>query len=338
MKPSAPAVPMSTWKDLYAATKAFSALQLWDVMDELDLVGVRDPISGETGYGVVMGSGGTLFGFCVYRGAEGFDIYRRLIEGEANFEEEDLFAGQDCIKLELGPRSDLQSEDLKVIRGLGLSFKGKYAWPEFRSMLPGYAPWFLTESEARFLTLGLMAACHHAGRVDDPEIAVREGGCVMYAPASDGSKEFLAKWEPWPPRMQRPVAEPILNPARINAIRAGKPRPDTPWEADVFHLPSVILDRDRPYFIRLAALCQQSSGFALGVEPAAPESSGFQLLADAICSAIETHGFFPETLFVKSAEYYAALTPLAKALGLTLRRRKNLAAIRMFRRAMLSGI
>ena len=338
MKPSAPAVQMHTWKDLYAATKAFSALQLWEVMDELDLVGVRDPLSGETGYGVVMGSGGTLFGFCVYRGAEGFGIYRRLIEGEADVEEEDLFAAQNCIKLELGPQSDLQSEDLKVIRELGLSFKGKHAWPEFRSMLPGYAPWFLTESEARFLTLSLTAACHHAATVDDPETSVRVGGCVVYAPAADGSKGFLAKWEPRPPRMQQPVEQPILNLARINSIRTGKTRPDTSWEADVFHLPSVILDRERPYFIRVAALCQQSSGFALGVEPAAPESSGLQILADAICSAIEKHGFLPKTIFVKRAEYYAALTPLAKALGLTLRRRKNLTAVAMLKRAMLSGI
>jgi len=338
MKPIAPPVPISTWKDLYAATKTFSALQLWRILDDRHVVGVRDPLSGETGYGIVMGSVGTVFGFCVYRGAEGFDIYRRLIEQEVDFEEDDVFAAQDCIKLELGPRSDMKPEDMKVIRKLGLSFKGKNAWPEFRSMLPGYPPWFLTELEARLLTLGLTAACRHGGRIHDPETSVRHGECLMYTHAARGSKELIAVREPWPSRPIRPIAHPILNLTRINAIRAMMTRPDTPWEADVFHLPSLVLDRERPYFVRMAVVCQQSSGFVFEVAPAAPESTGPQILADAICSAIEKHGFLPETIFVKRPMYIAALTPLATALGLTLLRERNLAAIGTLKRGMLSGL
>lgn len=338
MKPSAPPVRISTWKNLFAASKAFSALQLWKILDDRDVVGVRDPFSGETGYGLVMGSAGTLFGFCVYRGAEGFAIYRRLIEQEVDYEDDDLFAAQNCIKLELGPRSDMKPEDLKVIRELGLSFKGKTAWPEFRSLLPGYAPWFLTESEARLLTLGLTAVCRHGGRIHDPETSVRHGECLVYTHAAQGSNELIAEREPWPPRPIRPIEHPILNLARINAIRALKTRPDTPWEADVFHLPSVVLDRERPYFVRMAVVCQQSSGFVFEAAPAPPESSGPQILADAICSAIEKHGFLPETIFVKRAMHIATLTPLATALGLTLRGEKNLAAIETLKREMPSGL
>jgi hypothetical protein len=336
MKPSAPPVRISTWKDLFAATKAFSALQLWKILDDRHVVGVRDPLSGETGYGIVMGSFGTVFGLCLYRGAEGFEIYRRLMEQEVDFEDDDLFAAQNCIKLELGPRSDMKPEDMKVIRELGLSFKGKNAWPEFRSMLPGYPPWFLTESEAKLLTLGLTAACWHGERVRDPETSVRHGECLMYTHAAGGSNELIAQREPWPPRPVRPIAHPILNLARINAMRALKTRPDTPWEADVFHLPSAVLDRERPYFVRMAVVCQQSSGFVFEVAPAVPESSEPQILADAICSSIEKHGFFPETIFVRRPIYIAALTPLATALGLTLRRDKSLAAIETLKRAMLS--
>ncbi len=166
MKSTVPTVPPPIWSDLYAVTERFRALRPWEVLDDLDLVAVRDPATGGTGYGIVMGSDGSLFGCCFYRGAEGFNIYRGLLESSSTHNADDEFALQNCLLLEFGARSDLQSGDLAVVRQLGLSFKGKNAWPGFRSLLPGYAPWFLNEAEATLLTLGLHAICAHCERRD----------------------------------------------------------------------------------------------------------------------------------------------------------------------------
>ena len=57
-----------------------------------------------------------------------------------------------------GARRDLDKNDLKVVKDLGRKFRGSNAWPQFRSMQPGYLPWFLTEDEAKFLTLCLAQA------------------------------------------------------------------------------------------------------------------------------------------------------------------------------------
>ena len=340
VKTTTPAVPIDVWKNLYSAAAKFSSLRPWEKLHGLDLIAVRDSSTGEAGYGAVMGSGGTLFGFCSYRGAEGFDFYRRLINGEIDPEAEELFAMQNCLKLEFGPRSALWAEDHAVIRQLGLSFKGKHAWPEFRSFLPGYAPWFFTEVEARLFTLALDAACHHLEKVKkgETEESLRDNECLVYSVVGGSSAQYNARWEPWPILAPAPIAVPILNLARINAILAKKPKVDSPWEADVFYLPSTIHDRERPYFMRLVVVCQQSSGFVFMAEPSLPEPSVPQLLADAICSSIERHGFLPETIFMKRREEAAALAPLARALGVTTRVKKKLDAVQMLKEDMMERL
>lgn len=332
-----PKVSTHVWKELYSAAQRFSNLHPWEVLGDSEVISVRDPLSGNTGYGIVMGSGGSVFGLCLYRGAEGYDIYRRTIEGEIDREGDDLFAMQNCLKLELGPRSDMMPEDFAVMMELNLSFKGKHAWPEFRSMLSGYAPWFLTETEARFLTLGINAACRHYERVVGREVdeSLRESECLMYTPIEGSPLEFRSEWEPLPAYERKPPVPPILNLATISAIKAKKLKPDTEWEADVFFLPMPVLDRERPYFVRTALVCQKESGFVFDMTTAPPEIAQHQLLAEVVCSAVEKSGLKPVTISVKNEDYADALTPLGNVLGIAVRKRDRLTAVKSMKEEMM---
>lgn len=49
----------------------------------------------------------------------------------------------------------MQKADLQVVNRLNLKFRGRNAWPLFRSYRPGYHPWYLTSNEAKFLALAL---------------------------------------------------------------------------------------------------------------------------------------------------------------------------------------
>lgn len=338
MKQIIPSVPLAVWRNLYLEARIFQSLRPWMLMDDEDLIGVRDPLLGEMGFGVVMGSAGTLFGLCLYLGAEGFESYRSMMANPPQDGWVDSFALQKCLKVEFAVRSDLTEEDLAVIRELGMSFSGKYAWPQFRSLLPGYAPWYLTEAEARFLTLGLMTACHHRERLNSGEVgdSLRDGEVLVYTLVA--GTEYNPAWESWPVEVRKAVTPPVLDLARLTALRAKKTEPDTPWEADIFYFPSLIMDRERPYFMRVAAVCQESTGFAFVTEVGSPETSPPQMLADAICSSIERHGFIPATVFVKQKEVAAALMPVAKALGITVRAREHLGAVEMLRQDMIKNL
>jgi|GEM_PF-1899120 len=310
------------------------------MLDDLNIIGVRDPSTGETGYGVVMGSGGTLFGLCLYRGVEGFETYRKLVDEEPDFQADEFYATQNCLKLELDSRRNLHPEDLDVIRQLGLSFKGRHAWPQFRSLSPGFAPWFLTEAEATFLKLALEAICHHFEKVVRREIdeSSRENQCLVYSPATDAHSSFTSRWEPWPQPLPPRFRLPVLDLARINGMLANKPKPDSPWEAGVFFLPSTIHDRDRPYFTRIACVCQQVSGFAFAFDLMPPETSIAQALADTICASVERHGFLPETLFVMEKETATSLMSLGKALGIKILHREHLQTIESLKAGLLGQL
>lgn len=336
MKPVPPVVQLSSWKQLYSAAQRVQDLKPWETLDDLDLVVVRDPATGETGHGVFMGSGGTLFGFCVYRGTSGFRVYQGLADGKIDGMSDDYFAILDCLNLEFNSRSELLPEDHRIIRSLGLSFKGKHSWPQFRSFTPGYAPWFISESEARFLTLCLNAGCFHCESADQEGVAesVREGEYLVYSPI-DQVSGFQARWEAWPEESQNIVPNPVLNLTLIETLRSLSPVADQAWEVDAFLLPAQILDKERPYFLRMAVVCQESSGLIIGTEPALPEQSTSQMLVDIICSSAKENKTLPGTVFVKGPEEVAALAPLAKTLGFSVRRRKNLRGIRMFKKAAL---
>ncbi|MFH0990567.1 MAG: hypothetical protein V1799_11190 [bacterium] len=332
MKLFVPVVSLSVWNELYDAAERFKARTPWEVLDDLDLIGVSDPATGETGYGVVLGSDGTFFGFCLYRGERGLHIYRQIIDDERG---EDAFAYQDGLMAEFGGRADLETEDLRILKQLNRSYKGRAGWPILRSLLPGYLPWFLNESEARFLTLGLQTACHHLGRVERGEAdeSLREDNCLVYSPANDARTEFNANWALLPENTHNRISA-ILDLAQINSLKSKHLRNDTAWEADILYFPVPVMDRERPYLVRVPAICNQISGITYNATPATPDQSDQQVLADAICSVIERSTFKPDTLFVRDKYFAVALAPLAKAFDFTIRIRKKMESIQDLRAGM----
>ena len=334
MKPNVPNVPLAVWRNLYHAAVTFHLARPWEWLDDIDLVGVRHPQSGQTGFGVCMGSAGTLFGLCLYRGAEGLNFYRSLLEEAV--EDDDVFALQNCLKLELGERKGLMEEDRAIVRRLGLTFRGKHTCPEFRSLLPGYAPWFLTEEEAEFLTLGLDAVCHHLELMLQSEVkeSVQGSSCLVYTPRKGAPGEFDASWEDWPGIKPERTARAILNVSRIDAIKARNPEHDGMWEVDVFYHFSMVLDRERPYWVRAGVVCDHMTGFVIELAVGHPEESLSQVLVDTICSAMEKAPVRPKQVYVKDDAKAAILAPLARILGFHVGIRKNLSAVQELRETM----
>lgn len=153
-----PSAPLETWRSLYENSLRFLELRPWESLQDSDIFGVLHPGTGRTGYCCVLGALGQVLALCVYLGSEGIEIYRRMEEEEFTLDYDELAAAQFCLTGEFEDRSALKKQDLAVIKALGLKFRGRRAYPVFRSYLPGYGPWFLTEEEAIFLTLAFGTA------------------------------------------------------------------------------------------------------------------------------------------------------------------------------------
>ena len=147
------------WDELYKQAIKFKKLTSWKWMYDSDLFGVQDPESGEVGYCCILGAAGQVFGLAVYLGDEGLKGYFKGLEWADNpTDGEDILHFKKCFLLSFENRSGLETPDFEVIKGLGLQFQGRNAWPLFRYYEPGYHPWYLTADQVRYLTLCLEQA------------------------------------------------------------------------------------------------------------------------------------------------------------------------------------
>lgn len=331
-----PSVSRDVWKNLYQAAIAFHSLQPWELLDDDQVFGVKDPISGQIGYCCILGSLGEVFALCMYRGSEGLAFYHKMQAGEINPARGDFFAKQNVLMAEFCNRKELEREDLAVLKELG--FKPSQssqapAYPCFRDYIPGFAPWFVSENEAKWLTFALHCAIDLTEAfAEDASLleAERPGHTLVYLSRDTGGDElsWTRKW-----LVPEPLKEPTLSAMPIDELRLRKIqkqplKQDTPWELDFFYLSgSIIQDRDRPYYLRCVMVAHKQSGFLFNVEMLSPEQKPYSVLRDIFLGAIEKHGFFPDELHVRDELTWEILKPLTEKFRIKLRLKQNLPAI-----------
>lgn len=323
------------WKALFEAAVAFQQLKCWEWMSDDELFGVQHPETGEVGYCCVMGELGEVLALNVYPGSEGLASYRNIRE-MANQGELDhvrgrfaLLSSQWCLMASFEDRANLHERDLRVIRTLGLKFRGKNAWPMFRSYRPGYVPWFLSAAEVRLLTVALQQAVHVAGQTRiNPELlgSVHEADWNVLI-----RKREAGVWkdvrEPAPTH-EPPVVVPHINELKLTQLKkADYPSVGT-WETDCIVLPSSIGEGPRPYYPTMFPVLT-SEGMALGMEmfkPGEVEAG----VPQAFMTLLENVKTFPQSLHVGSDQALALLKPIAKKLQIPIRRVESMPALEHF--------
>jgi tetratricopeptide (TPR) repeat protein len=320
-----PKVNIDVWRELYAASTAFRDAAPWLRLMDSQIFAVKNPSTGELGYGCVMGAVGRLRALALYRGERGLRSYLNVLHGEDSDNAGDFAGAQDCLMAEWTDREYVDTEDRRVYKALGLKFKGLAGWPVFRSYVPRYAPWYLTEEEAAFLTLGLRAAFEvNRQLLAGLKIPEAPGRLFTLTPVSSG---FSTEWgELIAPAA--PVPTPIIpDPAKIGALRARGLKRIGIWEADVFMQPAIISDRDRPYFFRSALAADKQSGMILHFEPVAPEQPDESVLGDLLVGLMNRQGAVPAGIDVRQNSLAEALAPLARELDIRISVKKRLPAI-----------
>ena len=205
-----PKVRLEIWKELYDAAIRFKEAAPWELLGDDEVFAVKDPGTGEIGYCTILGRLGEVFALFVYRGDEGLATYQKLQNEEIDPERDDFFAINNALMAEFTDRSRLDKEDLRIIEALGYKFRGAKSYPIFRSHLPGYAPWFLTESEAFFLEFALRCTLDYFDLSDRDAVMIERkdpNQFLLYSPKSNDGEaaSFERRWfrpepSPRPPR------------------------------------------------------------------------------------------------------------------------------------------
>ena len=135
---------------LYRLSSDLYGLRPWRILDEDNLIVVRDSVTGELCYCSVMGALGEVLSMHAYLGTEGLRQFRKM-EAEEIADPGEFLASTHCVYVDFVPRTELLRQDREVLAALGHPQGRSLASPIFRTMRPGFLPWFVTEEEAQTL-------------------------------------------------------------------------------------------------------------------------------------------------------------------------------------------
>ncbi|MEJ2209183.1 MAG: hypothetical protein P8129_09125 [Anaerolineae bacterium] len=307
------------WRRLYEAATAFKEAAPWEWMFEDDVFGVQNPETGQIGYGSIMGNAGEHLALALYLGSEGLAGFWQMHQADPDT---NAFLLLEIPELQASfeDRSELTSQDRRVIKDLGLKFRGRQAWPQFRSYVPGRMPWYLTPEEARFLAVGLEQALVVARRVyDDPD---------LLEPSDDEGDEYLVRVpteEGWTdewlvPEPVEPPAVPQPGEQRLAQARENLPLVDAALEVDLFPAPQYVKEDDdpRPLLVYSFLMVDGSSGMILGTDVllARPDYPTMWAEAQAgLLALLERLGGIPEVVAVRDQRLADVLAPVVAGLG-----------------------
>jgi len=119
-------------------------------MEETELFGVQHPDTGEIGFVSVMGMAGEHYAISAYRDATGLYGFWHMQDMGPYLQPKDIL-NTPQLQASFEDRDMLEKHDYQLIKSLGLKYRGRNAWPQFRSYRRGYAPWYIEKYEAEFL-------------------------------------------------------------------------------------------------------------------------------------------------------------------------------------------
>ena len=330
-----------TTAPLYAAAIRFRALACWEWMHDSDLFGVQDPESGEIGYCCVMGNLGEHYALAVYLGAEGLEGLNFINETFGRATPQEVLLRQCCLMLSFEDREMLDTRDRQTIKQLGLKFRGRQEWPQFRSYRPGYLPWHLMPDEERFLTVAIEQAMEVALRFKDDR--------GLLAPGRRSARRFLRSpreflvrvpkrieagwaWEDTyaapAPLKKAAVPEAPLDQERLQRITESAAPTDGVLEIAWFYGPSGVKGEGdaRPYFPAIILTVDQASGFIFDTQIVAPTERAASIV-EAVLHLTEEMGRLPGEIQVSQEETLTLLKPVTAALGIRLRSVRRLKSL-----------
>ena len=131
---------LKDWRDAYEVAQRIKEVEPWRYMEETDIFAVQHPEAEGLGFPSVMGQLGEHFAVSVYLGSEGLYAFWDAQDADL-FTYPNRLLEMPQLMLSLEDRGMLEDRDRRLIKQVGLTFRGRNAWPLFRSYRPGFMPW-----------------------------------------------------------------------------------------------------------------------------------------------------------------------------------------------------
>lgn len=322
---------LEEWRELYEVAIKIKELKPWEHLWDLDLFTLLLPDS-EPIVSSIMGKGGEFFGVGSYVGSEAISKFFDMLN-KKNIPPEQMFRYQDdnVLMCYFGDREELTAKERKIIKDLGLKFRGKGNWIYFHSFKKGYAPYILDQDEVlqeteilKNLYMSLRSYIEIGLEVDF------EGGNTLLRLYDSERDEWLNFESPimFPePEYMTPVIEDELLIANLKKQEQNK----NIWEMDISYLGSFIRDKEyeRPVNSRICVLAERKSGVVINQDMFYPIDDDIQVTLNMLISSIMRFGR-PSKILVRDECFYHILKDLCERIKIKLEIKERLRAIDSF--------
>ena len=339
-KPKPPVISQEVLEELYLQAMSYYNLSPWSVLSETELFAVFDPLTKQVNYCCVLGEIGEFFGITLYRGRSALEMHQKVLDGENEIADLEIFDMYDALVVEFSKKKNLEKNDLAPLKFLDPSLFTQGFYPIFRSYLPGFQGWFLSEKEAFSLILAFKCAIHHILRCQNDSFSLRTKEpdlMALYTPiqGDDGKSSWEITIHNPGPLPTKEIALASFDFLRLENLKGMKLCHDSAWEAAIFMTPSIILDHVRPYYAKICMIAHQESLLVLQMQILDLNTCFSTALAELILSSIEKNKRLPSEILVDSQDLYNALKPLTKSLGIQIAMHQDLKAITMAQEYLL---
>jgi hypothetical protein len=281
---------LEQWKELYEIAKDIRKLEPWMFLWDTDLITLDLPGLDEPVYCSVMGREGDCIAIGVYPGYEAFWTLQRL----ANPENDPFVSGleQKCLILNYGDREEVTPIDRSIYNELGLRFRGRNEWIYFRSMDPGYYPWYIDSEQAEML-LQVLRHLFDAVRFyieQNLNVDFDSGETLLrFRSPIDGKWITTIAQMPEIPVIEEKLV--ITNDILIARMKTYK-RNGIKLEFEITYVPAPICEHKdaRPYFPRFIILADRTSGVLLDQELVNISDAVEVVVINTLTDYIEKHG------------------------------------------------
>lgn len=322
---------MEEWKALYQAAETFKKAEPWKWLWDADLICVKNPETGVIGYCSIMGRGGQHYALGVYLGDNGIYRFDKLMRVGNSIPNHEALHLQDCIMCSFEDREFVQKEDMKIIKELGLKFRGRNNWPVFRRYEPGFYPWYITDEECRFLTLALQQSLFVAHGIKDGSIVVDFKDCLSVLRSNNNiTNDWISEEIELKILVENYVPVKINNDiliAKVNKLLKNKGQY---FEVEVTYMPVPVSEPgERPYFSRLLVVADKKSGIIRDFEMYQDEKDDAEKVINKLINIFMKDGV-PVNIIVRNEQLPAILGDFCKRIGIKLNVKKELPMIQNF--------
>jgi len=326
---------LEQWKLLYDVAIKLKTLKPWNHLWDIDLTEIVLPEYEESFYCSVMGKAGDCIAIGSYAGVDAINGFYYIIDNP-KISLTQYIRYQNNLMCYFGNRDELSSKERKVIKDLGLKFRGKNEWIYFRSFETGYVPYILDQTQVVQLTSVFQQLYMAIKYFVEGKIKVDfESGNILHRKYDDKLKLWLTSEAsniiPLRNRMT-PVINDELLLVKLNKLKICKDE----IELDTLYLNFEINDKEfeRPILGKLLIIADCKSGMVIDQNMLSPKDEVVQNILGIFINFMMQNGK-PKTVYVRDEYIKDYLENLCEKIGVLLKVKGKLKAIDAFEKGYL---